>query len=255
MENNHPYIVIALPCYNEAENIPGLLENFERLNLVYGKLFETKVVLIDDASKDNTQEVLKSKKWNLDLTIILHPENRNLTGGINTAFAYYEEALKKENPPLALGLMDGDNSHPASTIPSMMEKMMQGYDVVVASRYRPGSQIVGVSGFRQILSLGLAMLFKMLHNLPGIRDMSCGFRLYSPRIIKLIKKDFPSDVVFEKSFASMVEILLRCHKAGAVMGEVPFLLRYDLKMGLSKMDFKKTIMGNLKLLTTLKSVK
>jgi dolichol-phosphate mannosyltransferase len=252
---SHQYIVIALPAYNESKNLPALLNKFQELNCIYSSLFETRVLVINDCSKDNTAEVLAQfipTLTNLKVEVINHEVNKGLTGGINTAFDYFHKIYNSENPPLVAGLMDGDNSHSPSILPQMVSKILEDYDVVIASRFRPGARIEGVSGFRQILSFGLTCLFKVLRNLQGVRDYSCGYRLYSKRIVNLVKKRFPDEVVFEKSFASMVEILLKCDLEGALMTEVPFLLRYDLKLGESKMPFKKTILGNLKLLMTLR---
>ena len=251
-----PKVLFALPCYNEAQNIPALLDQFKKLNLVYHSMFEVKVVVIDDCSRDQTQEVLKKyPREGLDLDIVVHEKNKGLTGGINTAFSYFENVLlTQENPPIAFGLMDGDNSHSPLHIPSMVEKILQSYDLVVASRFQPGATIKGVSWIRQILSLGLAFIFKAFRNIPGVRDYSCGYRLYSPELVKKLKKHFRNDVVLDPSFASMVELLVKCHLLGAICTEVPFLLRYDLKLGESKMPFKKTIINNLKLLATLRRV-
>ncbi|GAB4347476.1 MAG: glycosyltransferase family 2 protein [Flammeovirgaceae bacterium] len=246
-------VLFALPCYNEAQNIPALLGQFVRLHELYKNSYEIEVVVIDDCSKDSTQEVIKPflSKYSF-IKSIKHEVNKGLTGGINTSFDLFKKEVDANPDIICCGLMDGDNSHNPMTIPDMVSKILQGHDVVVASRYRPGARILGVSFIRQILSLGLALLFKFIRNIPGVRDYSCGYRVYSPSIIKEVKKTYPQDVVFEKSFASMVEILVKCHLAGAICTEVPFVLRYDLKLGHSKMPFKKTIMGNFKLLLTLK---
>jgi dolichol-phosphate mannosyltransferase len=256
--HNKRYITIALPAYNEALNLPALLLKFQGINEIYHSLFETRVVVINDCSKDNTKEVLANflpTLVNLKVDVIHHDVNKGLTGGINTAFTYFYKIYNSETPPMAVGLMDGDNSHSPSILPIMVAKILEDYDVVIASRFRPGARIEGVSGFRQLLSFGLTCIFKTLRNLNGVRDYSCGYRLYSKRIVNLVKKTFPDDVVFEKSFASMVEVLLKCDLEGALMTEVPFLLRYDLKLGESKMPFMKTILGNLKLLMTLRKYK
>ena len=141
-----PRVLFALPCYNEAQNLPALLDQFKRLNAVYGSLFKTEVVVIDDASSDETQDVLAAyPREDLELKIVRHETNKGLTGGINTSFRLFSNELEKENPPIAFGLMDGDNSHSPLHIPSMIEKSLQSFDVVVASRYRPSSTIEGVS--------------------------------------------------------------------------------------------------------------
>lgn len=255
MNLNRPEILIALPCYNEGKNLRALLSQFEKLNQIYGSLFTTRVLIIDDASKDDTEELwekLKNEFTTFPLDYIRHPENRGLTGGINTAFNSYLSDMQTKRPCLAYGLMDGDNSHSPLAIPEMVRRISEGYDVVIASRFRPGSKVMGVVWWRQVLSFSLTCAFKLIRNISGVRDYSCGYRLYSPRIVEKVKKRFPNDVVFEKSFASMVEILLRCDLEGAICTEVPFLLRYDLKLGESKMQFKKTIIGNIKLLQTLR---
>lgn len=249
-----PYIYIALPCYNEALNLPPLMKNFDNLNSLYGNLFETRVLIINDKSKDNTKEVVDSLKCHTEFDYIEHEVNKGLTGGINTAFAAFYENTKSANPAIAYGLMDGDNSHIPVNFERMLPRIVEGFDIVVASRYQNGSHIAGVAWWRQILSLGLACLFKMLRNIPGVRDYSCGYRLYSPVIVKRVVEKYGDEVVTEKSFASMVEILVKCHLSNAICTEVPFLLRYDLKLGDSKMPFKKTIIGNFKLLLATRKV-
>ena len=242
------HILVALPCYNEAENIPALMYNFDKLNDLYGNCFKTKVVIIDDCSTDDTEEVVKNLRCSTEFTYVKHEQNKGLTGGINSAFSLFKQALESDQPPVAFGLMDGDNSHNPINFERMIPRINEGYDVIVASRYRPGSRITGVSWWRQILSAGLGLMFKLMRNIPGVRDYSCGFRLYSPNIINRVVDKYGKEVVIEKSFASMVEILVKCHLLGAICTEVPFLLRYDLKLGESKMPFKKTIIGNIKLL-------
>lgn len=250
-----PEILVALPCYNEAKNLRALLLQFRKLNQVYGNSFLARVLVIDDASTDETQslvEILKSEFASFPIEYIRHSENRGLTGGINTAFEIFLKDMQTSRPCIAYALMDGDNSHSPFFIPEMLKKICEGYDVVIASRFRTGARIEGVVWWRQLLSLGLTVLFKLIRNVSGVRDYSCGYRLYSPAIVEKVKKRLPNDVVFEKSFASMVEILLRCDMEGALCAEVPFLLRYDLKLGESKMQLTKTILGNLKLLKKLR---
>lgn len=250
--SNQPYLLIALPCYNEAENLPFLLDGYKQLASFYGNGIGIKVIVIDDCSKDNTQSVLASLsaelKTSISLCVIRHPENRGLTGGLITAVSHFAEAAHSVNPPLAMCLMDGDNSHNPGNIPSMLLKILEGYDVVVASRYQPGSRIEGVNLIRRLLSRGMGILFKIRRSIPGVSDYSCGYRLYSPEIIRRLHSKFGEKPVTQKNFSCMVELLLNCHDSGAICTEVPFLLRYDLKQGESKMQFWKTIIGTLKVL-------
>jgi dolichol-phosphate mannosyltransferase len=251
------YLSFAVPCYNEAENLPELISKFVEVNSLYSSQFETKLLIIDDASTDHTESLVKSysEKLNGKLTLhyVRHPSNRGLTGGINTAFQYFESQLEQEGPPLAYGLMDGNNSHSPHTIPKLLHNLLEGSDVVIASRFTPGSRMIGVGKFKKIAERGLELVFKSMRNLPGVRDYSCGFRLYSPKIVKKLSSRYQNTFVNEPSFASVVEILIKCHLERAVFSEVPFILRYDQKLGPSKMKMFRTIFGRLKLLLSLRA--
>jgi dolichol-phosphate mannosyltransferase len=50
--------------------------------------------------------------------------------------------------------------------------------------------------------------------------------------------------------ARMVDILLWLRKSATVIGETPFVLRYDFKEGQSKMKIFKTVVNTLKLIVT-----
>jgi glycosyltransferase involved in cell wall biosynthesis len=60
-----PYLSLVVPCYNEQENIPALLEAIEKAFAPLGKPFEA--VLVDDGSKDQTPQMLaeakKTRPW------------------------------------------------------------------------------------------------------------------------------------------------------------------------------------------------
>lgn len=248
-------IILALPCYNEAPNITDLLLSIDLFNKSNQEQIHVTPLVIDDCSTDNTKALLEELKERFTFDVIHHPVNKGLTGGINTAINYFYQNSKSEHPANAYALMDGDNSHHPEAIALMVPKVKSGRDVVIASRFQKGSKIHGVSEYRQVLSFGLTIIFKILRNIPRVRDYSCGFRLYSPAIIKKLIEHYGNEVVTEKSFASMVELLVKCHLLKADCDEVPFTLRYDKKLGASKMDVKATIKGNLKLLRALKEPK
>ena len=249
---NKPYILFAIPCFNEALNLEDLINSFSEVGKFYDPLFKIQLVIIDDCSTDNTQEVLAELKNKYNFEVTKHEVNKGLTGGINTAFEIFGKNAESDHPAYAYGIMDGDNSHGPFLAAEMANKIQQGFDIVIASRYQSGARICGVSSFRQILSLGVAFLFKTLRNIPGVYDYSCGYRLYSPKIVKKACAKFGHEIVIEKSFACMVELLVKLHLLGAICTESPMLLRYDQKLGESKMPFKKTILGTFKLLITLR---
>jgi dolichol-phosphate mannosyltransferase len=67
-------------------------------------------------------------------------------------------------------------------------------------------------------------------------------------VLKAAIQRFGSDFLSQDGFQCMVDILLKLRRMNVIFGEVPFLLRYDLKEGGSKMKVGETIGNTLRLL-------
>ena len=130
----------------------------------------------------------------------------------------------------------------------MVQMVREGHDVVIASRYRPGARVVGVSLPRRFTSYGASWLFRILFPTPGVRDYTCGFRAYRGQVLTSAVSRYGSRFVEAQGFQCMVDILLKLRKLDVIFGEVPMILRYDLKLGSSKMRVARTIWQTLSLL-------
>jgi len=92
------------------------------------------------------------------------------------------------------------------------------------------------------------VLFKIMFSIPGIRDYTCGYRAYRAGLLQDV---IASDPAFfdQDGFQVMVDILLKLRRdKDLIFGEVPLILRYDLKEGSSKMDVGGTIRSTLALM-------
>lgn len=246
-----PTIVVAFPCYNEATNIAGLLDRFIALvnSAAAAQVpVDYQIYLIDDGSSDDTRKIASTYLNRLPLIIDGFNQNRGLTAAVTRTFEIFSQLARNNNSPTAFVFMDGDNSHDPEVIPALLSKLTKGFDVVVASRFRKGSKVFGVPLFRSFLTYGMAGLYMFCRHIPGVRDYSCGYRMYSPKIVHQLAQRFGNTLVTEKSFACMVELLVKCHLQGARCSEVPFELHYERKGGGSKMNLIKTIYGSLRVL-------
>jgi dolichol-phosphate mannosyltransferase len=134
-------------------------------------------------------------------------------------------------------------------LPEMWRRLREEQlELVVASRYRRGATIDGVSAARRVMSRGAGVLFGLMHPIPGIRDYSCGYRLYSHALLDRAWKAWGEALIQERGFASMVEFLLKLGRLGAKAGEVPLKLHYDRKRGKSKMPVGDNATRLLKLM-------
>ena len=131
----------------------------------------------------------------------------------------------------------------------MVRQIREGHDVVIASRYRRGSHVRGVPLPRRILSYLGGILFKLVFPIKGVRDYTCGYRAYRAELLQSVVSDNQRPFFDQDGFQVMVDILLKLRRIpGLIFGEVPLILRYDLKSGASKMDVGATIGNTLRLM-------
>ncbi len=241
-------IFVILPCYNEAENLIELFKEFEEV-FSYLKFFgfKRRYIIVDDGSVDETINILENFKKLIPITIVKHQINLGLGKTIRDGLYLAAKTAKDDD---IIVTMDSDQTHPPLLIFSMVFKILERNDIVIASRYKYGSSIRGLSKFRKILSIIAGVLFKITFNIPNVRDYTCGFRAYSAKIIKQGFNFYNDRFIEQTGFQCMAEILLKLVKMNnrIVFVEVPMVLRYELKKGESKMKIFKTIFNTLKML-------
>lgn len=206
--------------------------------------FDYHVLVVDDGSSDDTSEVALEFGETMPVSLIPHSVNQGLAAAIRTGLSAASARCGDRDIIIT---MDADNTHPIGLIPSLVAKSNQGFDVVVASRFRRQARVMGVPAFRKLTSIGVAVMFKVLFPIRGIRDYTCGFRAYKGNVMKAALQEYGDDFVSEEGFSCMVDILLKLSRKKLVLGEVPMVLRYDLKDGASKMNVGSTITDTLKL--------
>jgi len=243
-------VVLALPAYNESANIDPLFERIAHTRSTV--LPNLSVLLYNDGSKDDTKA--KAEAWNgrkgLPVRVIGLDENRGLGGallGLIMDFAGREQGGQKDAE--AMALMDCDDTMDPLQITLMWDKLTrENLDVVIASRYRSGATVTGVSAYRRLMSYGARQVFSFAHPIRGVRDYSCGYRLYRRELLERAVKTWGEQLVVQRGFASMVEVLLKLGRMGAKMGEIPLILHYDQKRGASKMPVGDNATRLLKLM-------
>jgi dolichol-phosphate mannosyltransferase len=144
--------------------------------------------------------------------------------------------------------MDADNTQPASLIPHLLDAINAGSDLVIASRFRPGAKVVGLSLLRRGLTVLSSYLYRLLRPIHGVRDYSSGFRAYRGRLIQQAFAAYRGRFITEAGFTCMTEILVKLGALSPVVREVPMILRYDRKKGASKMPVARTVRSSLHLL-------
>lgn len=241
-------IHILLPAFNEEEALGLVLEGVARA-LADGGYH---VWVVDDGSRDGTADVCRFWAGKIPLTLLQHARNQGLGRAFQTGLSAIFARLA---PSDVLVTLDSDNTHPPALIPRLAAPIEDGRaDFVIASRFAPGGETVGVPWFRRLTSVGVRVLFSALFPVPGVRDYTCSFRGYRGDLL-LRGREKWGELVTENGFASAVEWLVRLSALSPRVEEIPLTLRYDRKPTPSKMPVARTILRTLALAVRLRRLR
>jgi len=236
-------ILVVLPAYNEEEAIRALIDS---ILLIGEKRFiePVRVIVVDDGSTDGTVEQVQSYP-SPQVTVVRHEKNSGLGEALKTGLL---AALEQAGDEDVIITMDADNTHSPGLLLRMVMLIEEGCDVVTASRYQRGARVVGVNRFRRFLSFAMSLGFSMILPISGARDYSSGFRAYRARTLRAAFDKWGKQFIDQSGFTCMVAVLIKLARLGAIVSEVPMILRYDQKVGPSKMNVIRTIRDTLRLL-------
>ena len=239
-------IHVVLPIYNEAQSLPALFENLDKyLKELEAKGYKSRYVLCDDGSRDDSAKIIKEHGEVWPTKIVTHETNKGLGTTLRDGLWAALEDAKEEDIVVT---MDADNTHPADLMLPMEKEIKAGADVVIASRYREGADVVGLSAFRKFMSWGARVCFQLVFPIPGLRDYTCGYRMYRVSLLKKAFAHYGKDFIEYSGFHAMADVLLRLARFGPKIAEVPMVLRYDLKGGASKMAVGSTVLKTLQMM-------
>ena len=156
-----PETSIIIPTYNEAPNIPVLLERIKKV--MENQKYE--IIFVDDNSPDNTPKVIEEhgEKNSLKhkIKVIIRKNEKGLASAV-------VEGFKHANGKYLI-VMDADLQHPPEKIPEIIEALRKGSEIVIATRYK-GGRDEGLSFIRKMVSKTATLIAKML--LPQTRKIS-----------------------------------------------------------------------------------
>ncbi len=237
-------IHILLPAYNEELSLPKLLPKIKD-ELTESKR-EFRILVVNDGSSDQTPEILVEFKNDpaYRLEVLTHEINRGLG---ETERDGFEKIALAADPEDIIVRVEGDDTHDPKYILDICKKIEEGYDVVNTSRFQPGGDQKGLNWYRKSISKAANLFMKVMFNIKGVRDYSCGFRGYKAGVIHDSIKIFGNNFVQLRGlgFTSTLEIIVKLKILGCKFAEVPFVLRYDKKESESKMVSSVTTLGYL----------
>ena len=236
-------IRFVIPAYNEAENIPRLFADLGPRARELG----ARVIVVDDGSTDGTREAVDAARDDLHLAVVTHKTNRGLGTALNSGL---RAALGEASDDDAIITLEADNTSDLDDLPKMLTLFDEGYDLVLASVYAPGGQLLGVDTWRMWASKSVSGTFRMLGGLRDIHTLSSLYRVYRAGTLRRAADTYGYLLVREPGFAANVELLLKLYNAGATVAEVPTVNDWTRRRGHSKMtgNLRPTVLAYLRLM-------
>ncbi|MFC1804613.1 methyltransferase domain-containing protein [Candidatus Omnitrophota bacterium] len=194
---------IIIPVYNEKENIIAVLDGLRsRVKTSFCVL-----ICYDHDNDDTLLAVRDYKNRSYEIQLV-----KNQGSGVHAAVV---TGFRASSAPAVL-VYPADDNYNLCKIDQIYDKFSQGCDIVAASRFIKGGSMKGCPWLKSILVRAASFTLYWFASIP-IRDASNGFRLFSRRVI--------DSIVIEstRGFTYSLEFLVKCHRLGWKIDEVPVL--------------------------------
>lgn len=228
--------LVIIPTYNEIENISAIIDAVVALPENFN------VLIIDDASPDGTQDVVRKKIEQYPGRVFMECRTGKL--GLGTAYIHGFKWGLREGYQYIIE-MDADFSHNPNDLPKLLKECREnGADMSIGSRYISGVNVVNWPMGRVLMSYFASAYVRTITRMP-LRDSTAGFVCYRRRVLEAIDLD----KVRFKGYAFQIEMKFTtwCKKFKIV--EVPIIF-VNRQLGTSKMNssiFGEAVFGVIKL--------
>ena len=215
--------LVIIPAYNEEENIVRVVENLKNNYPMYD------YVVINDGSADSTAKICR--KYGYELVDL--PVNLGLAGAFQTGLKYayrkgYDYAIQ----------FDADGQHRPEFIAPMLDKIQEGYDIVIASRFvtekKPHS-------LRMLGSNLISMAMKLTTG-RRVKDPTSGMRMFNKKMI--------AEFALNMNYGPEPDTVSYLLKQGATIAEVQVEMDERIA-GESYLNLTKSMMYMLRMLLSI----
>lgn len=205
---NNKKIIVTMPAYMAARTLEKTFRDIP-------KGFADEVILVDDASSDNTVAIAR---W-LRLTTIVHKRNRGYGGNQKTC---YDAALRAGGDIIVL--LHPDYQYDPKTLPALVSPILAGgADFTFGSRFAAGGNPL-VGGMPLYRYIGNCLTTAIENLLLGTHfaELHSGLKAYSRNFLESIPyHNYSDNFVFDS------QMIIEAVICGFCIEEVPISTRYD----------------------------
>ena len=214
---------IVIPTYNEAENLPKLIQALLELPL------ELSILIVDDNSPDGSGEIAEQFKRQTNGSVQVMHRSGKL--GLGSAYIQgFQQAIAAGTD--YIGQMDADFSHPIAKIPELVTAL-ESADFALGSRYIKGGSLDQAWPFWRKALSGFGNFYARTILGMKIRDVTGGFRFWRKETLAAM----PLERVRSNGYIFQVEMAYVATHLGFHCKEIPIHFA-DRRWGQSKMSFR-----------------
>lgn len=200
-------VIAVMPAYNAARTLEPTIKD-----IPHGVVDE--IILVDDASNDNTVEIANY----LGLTVVRHEINRGYGANQKTC---YKLALNHGADIIVM--IHPDYQYDSRLTPYMVGLLKEGFlDVLLGSRIRTRKEALagGMPLYKYIANRVLTFIENICTGM-NLSEWHTGFRAYTREVLETIPWENNSD-----DFVFDSQMLVQCVAFGFRIGEIPVPVRY-----------------------------
>jgi glycosyltransferase involved in cell wall biosynthesis len=193
-------LAVVVPAYNEAGTITGLLQS------VLAQPLALEVIVVDDASRDGTWDVLQPlAKADARIKLFRHAANQGKGAALRTGFA-------QATAPILI-VQDADLEYDPVDYETLARPILAGKaDVVFGSRFAGSGAHRVLYFWHYAGNKALTLLSNMATNL-NITDMESGYKMFRREVMQRIQ-------IEEDRFGFEPEIVAKVSRMGLRISEV-----------------------------------
>jgi glycosyltransferase involved in cell wall biosynthesis len=225
---NGKRLMVVMPAFRAAKTVEATYRGLPH-NIV------DKVLLVDDASHDETSEIANG----LGIDVLLHETNRGYGANQKTC---YEAAL--EDGADIIVMVHPDYQYEPRLVTAMAAMIeSEIYDIVLGSRITGGGALRGGMPLYKYFANRVLTAFQNLLLGAKLSEYHTGYRAYSRQVLQQLNwKNNSDDFVFDNQF--LVQGII----AGFRMGEISVPTKYFDDA--SSINFKRSVQYGLGVLST-----
>lgn len=222
-------IYVCIPSYDESPTVGLVLWKIRKVFEEFPR--EYQILVVDDASSDQTQDLLTPYTKVLPLTVVRHATRKGYARSVEELLNLALTRTDRPKRDSAI-LMHADFAHGPEYLPNFVRRLESGADMVVGEATLEGEPSRG----RRMVRRWAPLLLRRAVKVPGVSDTVSGFVAFRLMTLKNALRSNGTPVLSSEGWAANAELIGRAAQHARRIETVKIVERHDLRPRESRVD-------------------